>query len=373
METVSLEKSGYQFVQKAIRDRIIKGEWRVGCKIPSERELGKEFSLNRLTISKGLANLASEGLLVRRRGQGTFVADQFRQNLNQRRLVKFISPSPVSVWEKVPVKHGTLEGMHQVLAGEGYHVGVDFYRDVDEQVRLLRSDEDAYHAGFVIWYEPEERVCGELERLKKDGYAFVLLDAYPAGLEMDYVVTDNAEGSHSVVRYLADRGHRFISYVTRKVDRTSLADRLTGYLRGLVTCDRPVWEKSVIKLETSAAEAVEEIGPVMETLLAGPQRPTAVFVGNDDLALASIEYLQAKGLRVPEDISIVGYDNMDPSAYGPVPLTTVAQDFFEMGKVAAQILLEKLEGKGNSRPAQVSLKPQLIERKSVRSIAGDNG
>jgi GntR family transcriptional regulator, arabinose operon transcriptional repressor len=368
MEMITAEKNGYQFVQKAIRDRIIKGEWRPGCKIPSERELGKEFSLNRLTISKGLANLANEGLLVRRQGQGTFVADQQRQNLNQKRLVKFISPSPVSSWEKVPVKHGTLEGMHQVLAGEGYHVGVDFYHDAGEQIELLRRDEDAYHAGFVIWYEPEERVCGELERLKSEGYAFVLLDAYPARLEMDYVVTDNAEGSHSVVRYLAERGHRYISYVTRKVDRTSLEDRLTGFLRGLVTCDRPVWEKSVIKLESTGAEAMNQIGPALEGLLAGPQRPTAVFISNDDLALAGIEYLRAKGLRVPEDISIIGYDNMDPSAYGPVPLTTVAQDFFEMGKAASQILLEKLEGKSSSRPAQVSLKPQLIERKSVRSI-----
>jgi DNA-binding LacI/PurR family transcriptional regulator len=300
------------------------------------------------------------------------VADHQRQNFNQRRLVKFISPSPVSVWDKVPVKHGTLEGMHQVLAGEGYHVGVDFYHDAGEQIELLRRDEDAYHAGFVIWYEPEDRVCGELERLKNEGYAFVLLDAYPVQFETDFVVTDNAEGSHSMVRFLADRGHRHISYVTRKVDRTSLADRLTGYLRGLVTCDRPVWEKSVIKLESSGAEAMKEIGSAIDQLLAGPQRPTAVFLANDDLALASIEYLQAKGLRVPEDISVVGYDNMDPSAYGPVPLTTVAQDFFEMGKVAAEILLEKLDGKGNSRPAQVSLKPQLIERKSVRPITGDN-
>jgi GntR family transcriptional regulator, arabinose operon transcriptional repressor len=358
--------NGYKLVQNTIREKISRGEWRPGFKIPSERDLGKEFSLHRLTVSKSLVNLATEGLLVRRRGQGTFVSDQTIQSKTQRKFIKFI-PS-VSSKEGITVRHGVLEGIHRVLAKAGYHVGVDFYHNVTEEIELLRQDKDPYHAGFAIWYVPDEQIRRELERLKNEGYPFVLVDAYPDNLETDYVVTDNIEGSQSVVRYLTQAGHKSITYISRKTDRTSLEDRLTGFVRGMITCRQPITEKSTILLNGNNENALEEVAAVLDFLLSGPAKPTAIFFSHDDLALRAIDILRAKNIRVPEDISIVGYDNIDASAYGPVPLTTVAQDFFEIGTIAGQILLERFENKSGSRPIQLSVKPKIIERKSVKEI-----
>ena len=361
-------RSGYQHVQETIRRRIRSGEWRPGCKIPSERELEKEFSLNRLTISKGLANLAAEGLLVRRRGQGTFVTERDSGRAAQRRLVKYISPMPFS--EDVVMRPGVLEGMHEVLAERGYHVGVDFFHDADEMVKRLQGDSDGYHAGFAIWYDPSEAVDAELARLSDEGYPFVLLDAVPTGFEGDCVVTDNVEGSLIVVRHLVEAGHRQIAYVTRRVNRTSLEERLTGFLRGMVTCDCPIHTNSVFKLKGVREEARGEIDGVIDRLIDDPTPPTAVLFSNEDLAVAAIERLWSRGLRVPDDVSVVSNDNLDVAKSPRVAMTTVVQNWFEMGKVAAEILLDRLTNP-HSRPTQVQLHPRFIERASVATRKGD--
>jgi GntR family transcriptional regulator, arabinose operon transcriptional repressor len=366
MNTIATKKSGYKLVQSSIRAKIVGGEWQPGFKLPSEEQLEKEYSLHRLTIIRGLANLAQEGLVVRLRGQGTFVAEKNRQNSVQRRLIKFISPMPLR--EGVVVRPGVLEGMHQILAQEGYHVGVDFYHDCSEQVELLRRDKDAYHAGFVVWYEPDDRVCQELKRLKGEGYDFVLVDAYPGGLETDYVVTDLVESSRRVVGYLAQAGHKNITYITGRIDRTSLENRLAGFISGLISCDLSVGESSVVKLKNTYNEAGSEIGPAISRLLSGPQRTTALYFSHENLAVEAVKYLRSNQFRVPEDISVIGNDILDPSACEGVALTTVVQDFFEMGKVAGQILLDRLENRTGARPQQIAIKPKLIERKSIRVL-----
>ncbi len=362
-EATSLGKKGYRWVQEVLRERILKGEWSSGYKLPSDKELCEEFCLNRLTVNKSLVNLAAEGLIVRRKGQGTFVVDRTQRTNHLRHLVKFISPQ--SAGGEVPVRHGVLEGMHEVLTRGSYHVGVDFYRNVQEELELIRRNKDEYHAGFVIWCEPDERLMMELERLREGGYPFVLVDGYFPRLDADYVITDNMKGSLAVVDHLVRNGHRHITYVTRAVDRASLKDRQAGFHQGLVAHDLPIWDNSVIKLRNAGLSALAEVGPAMDDLLADSSRPTAIYFCNDDLALAAIEHLRAKGVRVPEDISVVGFDNCDRSAYGPSPLTTVAQDWFEMGKVAAEILADRIGGKGPVRPAQVLLRPELVERSSV--------
>jgi len=100
-------------------------------------------------------------------------------------------------------------------------------------------------------------------------------------------------------------------------------------------------------------------------VLALRPRPTAIAFSNDDLALDTVERCRARGLRIPQDVSIVGYDNTDRCTYGDVPLTSVRQDFFGMGRAAGDVLCERLTGKAGSRPIQLFLKPQLVARASV--------
>jgi DNA-binding LacI/PurR family transcriptional regulator len=363
----ALEKTGYRFVQENIRKRIITGEWAIGSKIPSERELEKDLQISRLTVSKGLAHLVAEGLLVRRQGQGTFVSDRTSHVGSNRKLIKFISPVGPGE-DRNSVRHGILEGMYDALIDQGYHVGVDFYKNSTEQIQRLQQDSDQTHAGFVIWYEPGNQNLDELIRLRQENYPFVLVDAYPMDFETDFAVTDNAEGGRMIVEYLVEHGHRNIGYISRTIDRSSMRDRQAGFLQGMINHGIPFDSSCVVTLDYASGDLFKEVGLAVDALLGRDRSLTAIFFSNDDLALAAIDYIRSRGMRVPEDISIASFDDIDRSAYGSVPLTTVHQDFFEMGKAAAEVLLERLTGKPEARPVQISLKPRLIERVSVSMV-----
>ena len=361
------KSKGYKLVAEKIKGKIINNEWRPGCKLPSERELEKTFGLSRMTISKGLTNLASQGLVTRRQGQGTFVSDNPHKHTVHGKLIKYISPAG-DLREKFVIKYGVPEAMHGVFRDKGYHVGVDFYKTTDELVSCLQRDTDVYHGGFVVWYEPDERLLPEIKRLTEANYPVVLLDAYPPGFEVDYVITDNITGAEMMVGYLCSIGHRDIAYITRSVDRTSLQDRQTGFLSGLLKYNLPITQERIISLESTGGQALTGVASTIDKLMCSPDRPTAIFFSNDDLALESIQYLQSQGIHVPDDISIVGYDNIDRCEHPPVPLTTVSQNFHEMGREASEILLERLEQKLGSRTIQLSIKPELVIRKSCKEL-----
>ncbi|MFA5204616.1 MAG: GntR family transcriptional regulator [Lentisphaeria bacterium] len=361
-------QSGHLRVQQSIRKRILDGTWGVGAKIPAERELELELGISRLTISKGLAHLVAEGLLTRRRGQGTFVTDQSQQTRHKGLWVKSISPM-AEAQGGVPVKHGVMEGLYDAVGGSGFQVGVDFYRTPAEQIALLDRPHDPRTGGLIIWFEPAADSEAALARLQERGVPFVLLDAYSGKLESDYVVSDNLEGGRLLVEHLVAMGHRQIGYVSRPIDRTSLRDRQAGFLQGVVTHGLPLQAGQVVQLTQPGEAALAEVPLTVEHLLALTPRPTALCFCNDDLALEAVDYLRKKGIRVPQDLSVVGYDNVDRSKYGLVPLTTVQQDFYGMGKAAGEVLGERLNGAGNGRPNQLSLKPELVVRESVSRIS----
>jgi DNA-binding LacI/PurR family transcriptional regulator len=220
----------------------------------------------------------------------------------------------------------------------------------------------------VIWYEPGNQNLDELIRLRQENYPFVLVDAYPMDFETDFAVTDNTEGGRMIVEYLVDRGHRHIGYISRPIDRSSMRDRQAGFLQGMINHDISFDSSCVITLDHTSGDLFREVGLAVDALLSRDHSLTAIFFSNDDLALAAIDYIRSRGMQVPEDISIVSFDDIDRSAYNSVPLTTIHQDFFEMGKAAAEVLLEKLAGKPEARPVQISLKPRLVERVSVSTV-----
>ena len=357
-------KTGYLKVQETIRQRILSGEWTVGAQLPSERELEQELGISRLTVSKGLSHLVAEGLLERRRGQGTFVADRNHQIRTREVGVRFISPMPFSGNYDIP-RPGVMEGLYESLSKHGFQTGVEFFRTADEQVALLARYEGLHRGGLVIWLEPGTAITAAVKRLRQRKVPFVLVDAYLDGEEMDFAVTDNLAGGRLMVDSLVGQGHRRLAYVSRPTDRTSMLDRQTGFVQGLLAHGLSFTSGHLMTLGHPGDAAAQDLPAAVEAVLALRPRPTAIAFSNDDLALAAMERCREMGLRIPQDLSIVGYDNTDRCTYGEVPLTSVRQDFFGMGRVAGDVLCERLTGKAGSRPIRVFLKPQLVARASV--------
>ncbi|HMG45435.1 MAG TPA: LacI family DNA-binding transcriptional regulator [Acidimicrobiales bacterium] len=205
----------------------------------------------------------------------------------------------------------------------------------------------------------------DLERLAAAGVPVVLLDARgPTEHAVPRVVTDDVEGGRIATRHLLALGHERIAFIGDEPDNplgfVSSAEREQGYRATLEDAGvdvRPELIRHGPHVRSVARRRTEE-------LLARRDRPTAVFAASDTQALGVLEAVRAAGLRVPEDVSVVGFDDIEVSSYAG--LTTVRQPLYESGRCAAALLLEVLGTEGPIAPVHQQLDLDLI----VRSTTG---
>jgi DNA-binding LacI/PurR family transcriptional regulator len=176
----------------------------------------------------------------------------------------------------------------------------------------------------------------------------------------DVIEIDNTYGVDLAVAHLAGTGAKSIGYISEYL---SSRIRMPAFINALRTYGIPV-NRSQIKI---GKERLESGGYMrMKELLAEKEVPDAVFISYDTMAQGAIKALREEGYKVPEDISIVGFDNIRESEYFSVPLTTVAPPVIEMGKMAVERLLEKIENSNDTDHVHVILKPELIIRGSTK-------
>ncbi len=354
-------------VSRQIHADIRAGNFKPGDKLPSERMLEKSYNVSRITINRAMAMLNGQGVLERRRGIGSFVAKEFGRYQDDsitNSLVKFLSPG-AKIKGEVYVTAGQ-ESMCKILKEYEKDLIVKFYYSEDDYIAELKELESNGIFGAVIWHLPSREGDRILETLQKKSVRFILLDSYCDKPETDYVITDNYDGGRRMVEYLISQGHTKIAYVTKKLEHfTSLENRQLGFLQGLLRNGLPVTGDSLFEVDVTHDEGVQS---VLDRILSLSDRPTAIFASNDILAFDIFDELTARGLKVPEDFSLVGFDDIDRSKHFKVPLTTIAQDFYDMGKMAA-ILLQEIPAVDNREyHNMVKIKPSLVIRDSVRSL-----
>ncbi|MCB5909907.1 LacI family DNA-binding transcriptional regulator [Streptomyces pinistramenti] len=160
-----------------------------------------------------------------------------------------------------------------------------------------------------------------------------------------YVDTDNRDGARQAVRHLVERGRRRIAVITGPLDQTSALDRLHGYRDALAPAGP---DPRLIADGAFTAHGGER---AMARLLDAVPDLDAVFASSDLMANGALRTLRARGRRVPDDVAVVGYDDLEPAAWADPPLTTVRQDVEEMGRLMARLLLRRLGTQGAGGPA----------------------
>jgi LacI family transcriptional regulator, repressor for deo operon, udp, cdd, tsx, nupC, and nupG len=172
------------------------------------------------------------------------------------------------------------------------------------------------------------------------------------------VVTDDTDGGEQAVQYLLGLGHRRIGLITGPADSQSSSNRLHAYQRTLATHGIE-FDAGLVAPGDGRAEG----GRVGASLLfSSPRPPTAIFCYNDMTAIGAIAAAKKRGLNVPDDVSIVGFDDIPFAEYVDPPLTTVRQRKYEMGRLAMDMVLDLLNG--NAPAAKVFLKGELVIRES---------
>jgi LacI family transcriptional regulator len=198
----------------------------------------------------------------------------------------------------------------------------------------------------------------------------VAIDPHTGPSHLPTVDADNHTGARSGVGHLLELGHQRIAMITGRPDLQSAQQRETGFRRAMADAGLVV-DEDLVRLGAFdplvSAQAARE-------LLQRPVRPTAVFAANDLSAIATIEVARELGVRVPDDLSVVGFDNVPEAALCQPPLTTVAQPIRQMGHTAMELLVQLVRGLAPGAPPHVNLPTQLVVRSSTATYrAGPRG
>lgn len=252
-------------------------------------------------------------------------------------------------------------GVEEFLGQHDFHLALFPTRSAahpaDGLNRLLESP---YVDGAIIVHRHEIEEAGM--RLRHRALPIVVL-GYRSPWGTDNTVhANNRQGALYAVRHLLAQGHRRIGVIHAAVPLTDLSERMAGYRQALAEARIAFDPTLVVYGDLTEAGGV----CAMETLLKLPTPPTAVFAFNDRMALGAIHALKQAGYRVPEDMAVVGFDDIPLAAMADPPLTTVRQPAHEMGTVAARMIVGLIEGKIDRFPALV-LPALLVVRRSCGS------
>lgn len=177
-----------------------------------------------------------------------------------------------------------------------------------------------------------------VEELRRRRVPLVVVDREVANVQVDTVLTDHYQGGCLATQHLVDLGHRRIACITAGSDLSPSADRVTGYMDILKAQGLPLDEQLVVRGDFQYASGYR----AARQLLALPDPPTAVFACNDLMAVGCISAATEQGLRVPEDLSVVGFDDIRLASFTNPPLTTIAQPKREIGDLAVKLLLARM-------------------------------
>ena len=373
MPCVDKKKTVPLYLQCAevLASRICQKHYSVGTFIPSERDLSREFKVARLTVRKSLSELTQRGLLESVPGAGNRVVtiDKAARSALAIRCVTVRNVRPVSL---SPFYADIFSGIEQETARSGGQLVFSAFekaelwdaagkaRAADARTRATRMlKEGGFNGVIFIDGVPDEFVLA----VHKSGVPLVLADKSMAHSGISFVVPDNISGARAGARHLLDLGHRRIAFLAAPEDPVVNA-RYEGFLKAHEETGTRFDSKLVIR-------GGYEIGPAqdaMKKFLAGCSKrdlPTAVFAINDEAAIGVMKALQGRGLKVPDDFSVIGFDDIAWASHTEPPLTTIRIQREEMGRLAANLLIRQIgAGPGNAPATKLLMQTELVVRKS---------
>jgi LacI family transcriptional regulator len=205
---------------------------------------------------------------------------------------------------------------------------------------------------------------GHLAELVAAGVPLVLLDRVVAGVEADSVLVQNAAGARAAVSHLIGLGHSRVGVVSDSPEITSSAERIGGYRRALGAAGIDV-DPGLISIG-GPTQADGEAAAMR--LLDRRDRPTAVFTANNFMTVGTLRAVRALGLRVPDDVALVGFDDLDWTTLVQPSVTVVSQPVAELGRTAGLCLLRRMSGERGT-PRRIRLQTRLIVRGSCGARA----
>lgn len=348
----------YRQLKEILKEQINKGKLKPGDQIPPEEKIAQRHGVSLGTVRQAMAELVNEGLVYKEQGKGTFIAEKKKKKTFTIGLLltdvgnPFFSQLARSIQEKAHLlKYSVIY----------YNTNDQLLRETESIDMLIKRRVDGVILVPVL-KNGEERL---MQKLRENDIPFVYLDRYLNEPASDYIIIDNFSGVRQIMEYLISLGHKRIGCISAQPYTWTSKQRMRVYKK-IVRENNLATENSLVQI----SNLPDDKGgyDAMNKLFSMKNRPTAIFATNDIIAIGAYKAAKDKGIRIPQDLSLVGFDDIEASSHLEVPLTTITQPINEMGKIAMKILAGKSGKKDAQKLQKIVLEPKLVVRESCRKI-----
>ncbi|QHT62259.1 GntR family transcriptional regulator [Paenibacillus lycopersici] len=353
----------YEQIKRHLQSEIELAHWKPHDLLPSENELMKQFGVSRITVKKAMTDLVEQGAIYRVQGKGTFVAP----------------PEPVPAASAAPVPAKTkaialllpfinnqhnallLNGVEHILSRAGYSLlFCNTENSIAQEERAIRTMLARGVDGMIVYPVDGESYNREILQLTLDSFPLVVMDRYLRGIDTSCVCPDNLTGAREGVDHLIALGHRHIGFLSTVVSNTSsIEDRLSGYEKALADHGIPIDRRyRYVDIELGEPKPIKD--KIRDFLTRNPEL-TAIFAINPGLGLQVVKAASEMGIRVPEELSLVFFDDFELSEFHAVRPTYVSQEENVLGQEAAKLIVSMIEHPGQGTK-KLFFAPKLIVR-----------
>jgi DNA-binding LacI/PurR family transcriptional regulator len=362
----------YEQIFEELKEKITKGELKPDDPIPTQLELAAIYNTSEITSRRALTELAKEGLIYRVKGKGSFVNNRpLEEDLKDSAVkqIYFVYPSTsLNVFDHKFFSN-LLNGIYEICEDNGiqfstWEVGPDFTLPVQPEARYI-----------VMTHVPGsgDIPIDVLKQWKTDNRFMINVSFYYPHLFIPYVLVDSLTGGYLATQHLLELGHKRIGIILTGKSTIELNQefslRLQGYKLALSQHQIPFDPELICVLE--GKYEAEEMGyKGCNQLLSKPNPPTAIFSTSDYKAMGVYKAARERGLEIPKDLSIIGYDDVTLSQYVSPPLTTVNQNSKKLGQRAAELLLYEYNDLSSTNILKDEIVPSLIVRGSTAEYQG---
>jgi DNA-binding LacI/PurR family transcriptional regulator len=354
----------YEQIVKDIKNRIARGELKPGDQLPTHMQMAQKYQVSLITVRSALADLVQEQIVYTRVGKGTYVAEQVTKKASKpdEKMIGLVlrdlnQPFFSMVTHSVEQRASEL-GYHLVLSSSSENID-------KEETQIERFRGLGVQGLIIASLSYQYRATEHIERLHNENFPYVMV-SYMHDPAYWYVGCDQEQGGFLATEHLIKTGYRSIGYVHVSKGNLLSEVRKNGYARALIEHNIPYASDLIYYLEPEPVDVGidrHQLGYQFAARFARLDRkPEALVCYNDMTALGFIHGAMEKGLRVPDDVAVVGFDDIPVSRYASVPLTTVHQPIDQIGKWAVDVLNSRITGQdvGN----RITLKTTLVIRES---------
>ncbi|MBL6665817.1 MAG: LacI family DNA-binding transcriptional regulator [Flavobacteriaceae bacterium] len=331
------------------------------------KDLAQELNVSTSTVSRALQDHPALKLETRERVKAlakkwnyqpnTLALDLLRQSS---KIIAVIVPEITSHFFS-----STILGIQDVMVSTEFNIMIFISNEsYEEEARIIEKLSKIQLAGVLVAPSSETKNFDHFRSLQGNGIPLVIFDRDCEGLEAHKVLVDDYRGAFEAVDYLIKTGCKRIAHITGFSHLSTNSNRLRGYIDALKKNGLPVKKEMIIQTEGFNHE--DGIVPV-ETLLKSNNVPDAIFAVNDRLAVSAMRTAKKLDFKIPDDISIIGFDDEPHSSYFTPPLSSVWQPVYSMGMLSVRILLQEIKEESTQFRNEI-FKTELVIRGTSRKI-----